>query len=208
MLRSTAAKQIQAVIFDLDGVVVFPWRFAQYLEREHGIMRADTKDFFDGPFLPCLRGEKDVKEVLPPFLQRWQWPETVDDFVRIWLESENCPDTRLLALIEQLRRGGWTCGLGTNQERHRAEFIRKKMSFERLFDHLFISCEMGTIKPELTYFQTARDILDCPAQSILFIDNEQHYIDAARNAGWNAKLFVSFEDLFDDTSEFFFTPLS
>jgi len=205
VLYSREGKMIQTVIFDLDGVVVFPWRFAQYLEREHGITRSATRDFFGGPFIACLRGEEDVKDVLPPFLKQWKWTDSVDDFVRHWLETENCPDPELMELIQLLRRNGWTCGLGTNQERYRAQFIRKTMSFESLFDHLFISCEMGCMKPELKYFHTAREWLGCPAESILFIDNEQHYIDAAKSAGWNAKLYVSFDDLFDDTDEFFFT---
>ena len=67
---------IRTIVFDLDGVVVFPWGFANYLEREHGIMRAQTADFFAGPFNDCIKGQADVKLILPPYLERCKWPGT------------------------------------------------------------------------------------------------------------------------------------
>jgi FMN phosphatase YigB (HAD superfamily) len=39
---------ISAVIFDADGVVIFPWRFARYLEQEFNITREMTRGFFRG----------------------------------------------------------------------------------------------------------------------------------------------------------------
>ncbi|MCB0139116.1 MAG: hypothetical protein KDE50_04325, partial [Caldilineaceae bacterium] len=65
---------IKALLLDADGVVIFPWRFAQYLAREHGITPAQTRGFFGGVFLDCLVGRADLKEELPPFLAQWNWP--------------------------------------------------------------------------------------------------------------------------------------
>ena len=197
--------KIKSVIFDLDGVVVYPsWGFANYLDREHKITREHTREFFAGPFNDCIKGEVDVRDLLPPYLASWNWPGTVDEFVHFWLKTEDSPDPRLLELIRELRESGMKCGLATNQEKHRAYFIRKQMRFESLFDHLFISCELGSIKPEAAFFNEVTKQLACPPDSILFFDNEQHYVDAAKRAGWKAELYINYESLFDPHSEYGF----
>jgi len=196
-LRGPNLDKIKIVIFDLDGVVVHPaWAFAKYLDCEHKITREHTREFFAGPFNDCLKGNAELKELLPPYLASWKWHGTVDDFVDLWLKTEDCPDARLLELIRELRASGMKCGLGTNQERCRAQFIRKNMRFESLFDHLFISCELGSLKPEEEFFKKVSKELDCPPDSILFFDNEQHYVDAAQRAGWKSELYVDYESLF------------
>jgi len=205
LLLGTESKKIRVIVFDLDGVVVYPsWGFANYLEREHAITRSQTRDFFVGPFLQCLKGQADVKALLPPYLSIWGWTGTVNDFMEQWLETEDCADARLLKLTEELRKGGWICALGTNQEKHRTDYIRHSMGFEQLFDNLFFSCELGTMKPERAFFDRAREALDCPADSILFIDNEVHYVEAAKSAGWNAQIYTRFENLVDQQTEFYF----
>ena len=35
-------------LFDVDGVVILPWRFRNYLEREYGISPQVTREFFNG----------------------------------------------------------------------------------------------------------------------------------------------------------------
>jgi len=204
-LRGPNLDKIKIVIFDLDGVVVYPsWGFANYLDREHKITREHTREFFAGPFNDSIRGNVDVKDVLPPYLASWNWPGTVDDFVDFWLKAEDSPDIRLLDLIRELRESGMKCGLGTNQEKHRAQFIRKNMRFESMFDHLFISCELGSFKPEDAFFKKVSEQLDCSPDSILFFDNEQHYVDAAKRAGWNSELYVDYESLYDPRASYGF----
>lgn len=206
LLLGAESKKIQVIVFDLDGVVVFPsWGFANYLEHEHAITRAHTRDFFAGPFSQCLKGQLDVKELLPPFLLDWGWTGTVDDFMDKWLETEDSADIRLVQLIQDLRKAGWNCALGTNQEKYRTDYIRHAMGFEKLFDRLFFSCELGSMKPERSYFDAVCDALECQANSILFFDNEEHYVKAAKEAGWNAQLYTSFENLSDNDAKFYFS---
>lgn len=69
---------IKAIIFDADGVAIFPWRAAQLFEREYGITREMVSEFFSGIFADCLIGKADLKEELPPYLERWGWQTSVD----------------------------------------------------------------------------------------------------------------------------------
>src|SRR5262245_32825340 len=105
---------IRAVLFDVDGVVVHPWRFAEYLAREYGLNHDQTRDFFQGIFLECLVGRADLKTAIAPFLRGWGWPGTVDEFLQRWFTEEDAPDRRMLDAIADLRQRGLPCYLATN----------------------------------------------------------------------------------------------
>src|SRR4030095_15267844 len=106
---SRRADVIQAVLFDVDGVLVHPWRFRATLARDHGITPDMTAPFFRGPFLQCVQGQADVLEVLPTFLTSWGWPGSAEDFVARWLSVENAQDEAVLGAVADTRRSGVPC---------------------------------------------------------------------------------------------------
>jgi putative hydrolase of the HAD superfamily len=184
---------IKAILFDADGVVIFPWRFARLLEREWGITPQTTRPFFRGIFDDCLVGKADLKAVLPPYLEQWGWPGTVDELVRIWLEVENAPDGRLIEAIQSLRKQGYLCGLATSQERNRAEYMKTSMRFSQVFDRLFFSCEIGAQKPDPAYYAAVTRALGLPGEAILFWDDNRQNVEAARQSGWQAEVYSDYE---------------
>ena len=121
-----------------------------------------------------------------------------------WLESEDLVDSRLLALVKGLRGNGWRCALGTNQESHRARYIRRNMKFEDLFDLLLISAEIGSMKPSKEFFVRGTEMLGCAAGEVLFIDNEEKYVEAAAACGWNTILYEDFSSLQNCQEDFYF----
>lgn len=184
---------IKAVIFDADGVSIFPWRAAQLFEREYGITREMASEFFGGIFADCLVGKMDLKEVLPPCLEQWGWQASVDDFIRIWFEAENAPDERVIGVVRALQQSGYTCCLATNQEKHRAEYIREQMGFAEIFDRLFFSCELGCRKPDHAYYERITGILGLEGPDILFWDDSPSAVEGARACGWNAEVYTDFK---------------
>lgn len=184
---------IQAVIFDADGVVVFPWRFARYLEQEHNITPEMTRGFFRGVFGDCLVGKVDLEEVLPPFLSSWGWPQSMDDFVKAWLEVENAVDERVVEVIRVLRRSGLTCCLATNQEENRAQYMRWEMGFSEIFDQLFFSHRLECQKPDHRFYRLIEGELGLAGPELLFWDDAVVHVEAARERGWNAELYAGFE---------------
>ncbi len=114
---------VQAVLFDVDGVLVHPWRFRSTLARDHGITPDMTASFFNGPFIRCVEGQADVLEVLPPFLASWGWPGSAAEFVARWLSVENAPDEAVLGVVADIRRCGVPCFVASTQERRRARYL-------------------------------------------------------------------------------------
>ena len=84
---------IKAICFDADGVVVNPqMQFSKHLKREHGISPEMTRSFFNGIFNDCLVGKANLSEVLPNYLQGWNWKGSVDEFIATWLERDHVID--------------------------------------------------------------------------------------------------------------------
>ena len=186
--------KIEAVLFDADGVVVFPWRFARYLEREHAITAEMTRSFFQGAFERCLAGKADLKQALLPYLAEWGWEATVDEFVETWLEKDNVVDERVAGVVRALQRAGFICCLATSQERYRAAYIREVMGLDEIFDQLFFSCELGYMKPNEGFYVAVEASLGLTGESILFWDDSACNVAAARERGWHAEMYTSFEE--------------
>jgi putative hydrolase of the HAD superfamily len=183
---------IEAVVFDADGVIIPPFRFAAYLEREHGLTPAHTREFFGGVFHDCLVGRADLREVLPPYLSGWGWTGTVDAFVERWFEEENVVDHALIAAIASLRRCGVRCALATNQERHRLAYMRSSMRFAGLFDATFCSAEIGVLKSDRGFYRAVEHALDLSGGAILFWDDTAANVACARDCGWRAEQYTDF----------------
>jgi len=186
---------IKAICFDADGVVVYPqMQFSKFLKEEHGISPEMTRCFFHGIFNDCLVGKANLNEVLPSYLKDWNWKGSVDQFIATWLERDHVIDVRLINAIQRLRQNGTICCLTTSQEHNRAEYMKTKMGFQDAFDHLFFSCEVGWQKPDHTYYQYVEKALDLEKESILFWDDSEIHVRAARDFGWNAELYTEFSE--------------
>jgi putative hydrolase of the HAD superfamily len=184
---------IKAICFDADGVVINPQKqFSRRLEKEHGISPSMTQKFFCGVFNDCLVGKANLKEVLPTFVKEWGWKGSADEFINTWLLTDHVVDDRIINAIQTLRRNGIICCLATSQEHNRAEYMKCKMGFQDMFDHLFFSCEMGCQKPDHAYYRHIEKILNLEKGSILFWDDASLNVKAARECGWNAEIYNDF----------------
>ena len=186
---------IKAICFDADGVVVYPqMQFSKYLKEEHSISPEMTQSFFHGEFNDCLIGKANLSDVLPTYLQEWNWKGSVEEFINTWLQRDHVIDVRLLNAIQRLRQNGTICCLTTSQESNRAEYMKTKMGFQDAFDHLFFSCEVRWQKPDHAYYQYVEKVLDLEKKSILFWDDFEKNVRAAREIGWSAELYTEFDE--------------
>lgn len=183
---------VRALVFDVDGVLVEPWGFANYLKREYPDIHAQTVELFRGVFADCLVGKADLRAELPPLLAKWGWPHSLDEFLRIWFEAEREVDARLLAAVEVARSAGIRCYVATNQERHRVAYMREQMNFATLFDGIFASAHLGVKKPEAAFFAAVTQSLGVPAGQVAFWDDTQANVDAAQAHGWRAELYTGY----------------
>ncbi len=185
---------IRAVVFDADGVLVFPWRFADHLSGELGITREATRAFFAGKFTDCLLGKADLAEALPPYLAEWGWARSCEEFMHLWFSVEDAVDVRVRDTVKTLREAGFVCCLASNQEQYRAEYMRTVMGFGTDFDHLFFSCEIEAKKPDARFYEAVEAALSLRGEQIAFWDDSPRHVDAAKERGWQAEMYTSYEE--------------
>jgi putative hydrolase of the HAD superfamily len=183
---------MKAVLFDADGVVQHP-----------GVGRVEAFELVLGPgraahvqaFLQDIFvAEKSAytspygfNTVLEDVLQKWECRGGVDDFLRAWRMIEVRKD--LVDLIRTLRRSGIRCYLASNQESNRAAHMSAKLSYCDLFDREFYSCNVGFAKPDCAYFLHIVEALGLQGKDVLFIDDHEVNVVAAREAGLHAVTF-------------------
>jgi putative hydrolase of the HAD superfamily len=187
----------KAIIYDADGMVITPpMMFGDYFAKTHNLPTEVLQKFFDSDFKACLRGEADIKQVLEPYLGQWQWTRKVEDLLQLWFNYENIVNTPLLKHIHNLRQQGILCVLATNQEKYRLEYMNNRMHINSHFDHVFASCNLGCLKPELEFFDLIMDYFKVQginnASKVMFWDDRQAYVDAASNYGFSSHRYISF----------------
>lgn len=170
-----------ALIFDADGVVIHPEEtFWAFYQRAKGIAWEKMTPFYSWVFQECIVWKADLKNVLPPWLDEWEWDGSVDAFLEAWFTYENVLDKHIIHMISGIRKSGVPCYLATNQESYRACYIREIMQLVGIFDDLFISCEIKKRKPENVFFKHILEHIHLPASSVLFIDDSLRFIKAAK----------------------------
>jgi putative hydrolase of the HAD superfamily len=191
---------MRAALFDGDGVTILaPSEFARVYRREHGLDDSRFEKFFGEDFASALAGKADLEELIAANKDVWAWDKDPNLLIDMWFKAEDHPNKQLVREIKRWREQGMAVYLATNQERHRARYLREAM-FPRVFDGMFISCELGFMKPEDEYFkaiikQLLADLPGISAAQIAFFDDNPKNVAAAVRAGLSAHLYESVEQV-------------
>jgi putative hydrolase of the HAD superfamily len=184
--KDPGALNIEAILFDLGGVLVhlqpFEWLLesSQYPDTELAARwsaspalaafesgRATPVEFADG-LVTDLRLACDASVFLKRFIE---WPEP--------------PDAEAVALLTALSAALPIACLSNTNDLHWSRF-EADGSFLHLFRWLFPSHQTLKIKPNPDAFDHALRVMGIPAQRILFLDDSTGNVAAARDCGLNA----------------------
>ncbi len=188
---------MKAILFDADGVVLkktaeyFSVKFA----REHGAPLAEVTEFFKTTFRRCQEGKLDLKEELGKLLPGWGWKGTTEEYLEYWFTTDAIIDPEVLKIVGEYRSRGVACYLATDQEKYRAEYLRKKLGLESKFDGLFFSSELGYSKEQPEFFEAALKHMGLAAAEILYIDDDAKNVEVAKGLGIDARFYKSIEDI-------------
>ncbi|XVX21788.1 HAD family hydrolase [Actinomycetota bacterium] len=172
----------------------FLWDCDGVLQHGTGADWGARLDAFGGPGfaealfayeLPALRGERPFRECLAELLAGW--PQTgldVDDLLHMW--EAFTVDAEALGIVAEVRSLGVRCALATNQQDHRAAYMREHWGYDAHVDRSFYSCDVGAMKPEPAFFAHIIETLGEVPADIAFIDDVPANVEAAQALGIRA----------------------
>lgn len=190
----------KVILFDADGVLTLAEEvFSVVYARSRGLDIEPFQHFFRNDWKPIVTGQADLKESIAANPQLWQWDGNVDELLKYWFESEDVRNEELIQVIPQLKAAGFVCCLATEQEKYRGDYMKDVM-FKDLFDHYYITAEIGISKTEPGFFNTIIEDLKSrhPAiepKDIIFFDDSQSKVDTALSVGIDARLYTGVEQV-------------
>lgn len=190
-----------AVLFDV-GNVLIDWN-PQILFEELIPDDAERAYFFQAI---CSRewwvahdAGASFKEIAEPLCERhpdkrhliWAWHERYTEMIPEAIEGTVC-------LLKELKDRKVQIHALTNWAADKFQIARRLYPFLDLFDDIVVSGEVGMVKPDPSIFGIALDRMQTNAHNVLFIDDHEPNIDAAKTLGFVTHHFTSSAALRED----------
>lgn len=176
-----------AILFDVGGVLLTNgWDHcerAEVLDRFH----LDEAEFERRHRAPNDAWERDAmtaKEYLDATVFYEPRGFSHDDFLQaIFDESKLLPNGGMDVLCELVKAGRCILGSLNNEAREPNEYRFQKFGLRQCLDVALSSCFVGLRKPEPAIYRRALDILGCPPERVLFIDDRAENVAPAAALG-------------------------
>jgi putative hydrolase of the HAD superfamily len=187
---------MKVILFDADGVLINkPRLFTEKFSEEYDVPLEKIEEFFVNEWKDCALGKADTKENLKPYLTKWGWKGSVKKLLEYWHKTEDYTDKRLVKEIKGLRTKGVICCLVTDNDKYRTEYIKSKMGFDKLFDKIFSSCDIGFRKKDREFWQAVYKAFSSISKEEFFLwDDTENNIRVAREFGFQGEVYRSFEE--------------
>ena len=181
-----AAHHIEVVLFDVGGILIKMsgvdiWKQLTGETDEEAIWRR----WLHCPVVKAFEsGHSSIDEFAQGMIKNHNLAISESDFLasfRTW-PGGLLEGARELVddVAEHLRSG---CFSNTNNV-HWAQPCNQEV--HNLFEHHFLSYEIGLVKPDAEAFQHVAEALNCAPEAIFFIDDNIINVDAARACGFDA----------------------
>ncbi len=184
---------MKAIIFDLDGVIVFT---DQFHYRAWKKMADDMGIYFDETINNRLRGVSRA-ESLEIILERYEGEPLSQEKKAELMESKNNTYRELLSTmtpadvkdevretLAELRNRGYKLAIGSSSKN--AKFILEQVGLTDAFDAISDGTNISRSKPDPEVFLKAARFLGAEPEDCWVVEDAYAGIDAAKNAGMKA----------------------
>lgn len=182
-------------MMDVDGVLVattrLTGRWDRDMEADLGVSPDDLqRAFFTPHFRAIVLGQEPIEPWLGKALAEIAPQVTVEAMLAYWFAKDAELDHQLLADLATYRARGIGLHLATVQEHRRAAHLWTGLGLQDRFDGLHHSAAVGAAKPDPDYYAAVQDRVGQTGQELLLVDDSERNVEAAREAGWQARLWT------------------
>ena len=198
-----AGQQIKVILFDLGNVLV-DFDHKRSAERISVFCKKSPLEiynlFFDSQVTVAFEEGKlapekfyqQVKEMLDLKL-------SYDSFVPIWndiffLSAKNRSVYRLVNIL----RAGYKIAMLSNINFLHYEYLKKNFPVFGVFDKIFLSFELGLVKPDKKIYENVIAAMRVSPQEIFYTDDRPELVQSANSLGIKGHCFSDFQQLIRD----------
>ncbi|MDR2535063.1 MAG: HAD family phosphatase [Treponema sp.] len=190
---------IQAVVFDFGKVISFPPEASvmETLASIAGVAKPVMDDLvwkYRGDY---DRGTVSAKAYYQTVLEHGGVSVSESDIermIQIDLQSWTHINPETVALMEAVKRAGYTLGILSNMPHDFLALARSSFPVFGLPQVSVFSCEVGSIKPEEEIYRVLLDKASCKPEDVVFFDDIPINVDKAKDLGIQAFLWKSPKD--------------
>ena len=181
----------EAVIFDI-GNVLIEWQPERYYDRVIGKDR--RRAMFAEVDLHGMNDRVDLGENFKDVIYATaeahpEWCAEIRDWHDNWIELASPVIDHSVRLLRALRAKGVPVFALTNFGIESFAYAETRYGFLGEFDRRYVSGHMGVIKPDPEIYRMVEDDCGIAPENLLFADDRDDNIAAARSRGWRAHLF-------------------
>jgi putative hydrolase of the HAD superfamily len=107
------------------------------------------------------------------------------------------PNKQVISLLPVLKKKFKLILLSNTDPLHK-KYGWKAYQFLTQFDHLVLSFEVGSVKPEEKIYKAVEKLSKVSPQKHLYIDDIAEYVEAAKKIGWDAIHFLNYQQLLEE----------
>lgn len=184
------------ILFDVGGVLLQwkdEWLFDE-ISHELDIPFEEIKDKFNA----------NISELFIGKISEEQFWNKISDGVKINHEiisqtflKRSILDTKVLNLARSIKKQGFDIGILSNITPETRRILPKQWIDE--FDHVFFSDQIKLAKPDPKIFSYVKEKLS--EHQIVFIDDKQENVDAAKRYGIKSILFEEYQSLREELAK-------
>lgn len=192
----------KVICFDLDGVLLEKTH-TSLVELLSKRLRKD-KDFLKDVLFVRASEEGGYDDYKKGMIDEeyWEWllnaletegTFTKEDYLDVLSESQSI-NKDAVQLIDKLRAKGIKTAICSNNYKANIERMKDRFGLDKFFDIQVFSFEVGEMKPHPSTFKELIRKSDCNPSEILYFDDKEENVEAARDAGIDAHLYTGFDD--------------
>jgi putative hydrolase of the HAD superfamily len=130
-------------------------------------------------------------------------PEQISQLVSLDIGSWLHINQATMTWAQQLHIAGIRLALLSNMPLEIAHHIETNCPWVAYFDPLIFSCDLGSIKPELTIYENCLARLNVPPDRLLFLDDRAENVAAAAQLGIPGLVFDDVEKVSKEVEKLF-----
>jgi FMN phosphatase YigB (HAD superfamily) len=197
---------IKLFVFDL-GNVILPFEHRQIVVKLHETSRIQDrftpddlfKFLFDmdrGLVNPYEEGLMSSVDFFAKLREKYKLELEYDEFKDIWniIFQE---DSEVNNAILYLKNKGYPVFLLSNTNELHFSYIMERYPIVHSLDEWILSYEVGAKKPKQKIFDTIFEKTDTARGEVLYIDDVQEYVEAAKNYGLQGLVFKNAKDVWE-----------